>query len=275
MPLARLPGFRVHCALLHGLLAVAAALPAVAVPGLPPGCKQMIASGNPEYPPFLWRDANDQDRLVGANAELMQRLSKELGVPITVKYAGPWGRVQEEVKQGRVDLIAGAFFTLQRQEYMDYFWPAIRNTRTVIWTRDDHALRYGKWADLVGFNGITVINNSFGEDFDRYARDNLEIQKVPSLESALKMLALSRADYLIYEEAPGLAYAAKLGIKGLRAASASISNEDLLLTLSHKSACNSGEMRGRIARAMQKLARDKVMDDLIERSIQLWRVQAK
>ncbi|MFZ6643733.1 substrate-binding periplasmic protein [Undibacterium sp. TC4M20W] len=236
-------------------------------------CKSLLATGNPEYPPYLWRDPEDENRLIGANAEWMQLLSKEIGIPIDIKYVGPWGRVQEEAKLGRVDLLAGAFFTLPRLEYMDYFYPAFRETRTVIWTRNNYNLPYKKWADLAGKQGVTVINNSFGEDFDRYAKESLKISMVPSLEQALKMLSLSRADYLIYEEDPGLAYVAKLNITGLKTVTPPITNENLYLTLSHKSACNTPEMRGRIAKAVYKLDKQNVMNKLIAVNIQLWRKQ--
>jgi len=236
-------------------------------------CKSLLATGNPEYPPYLWRDPEDENRLIGANAEWMQLLSKEIGIPIDIKYVGPWGRVQEEAKLGRVDLLAGAFFTLPRLEYMDYFYPAFRETRTVIWTRNNYNLPYKKWADLAGKQGVTVINNSFGEDFDRYAKESLKISMVPSLEQALKMLSLSRADYLIYEEDPGLAYVAKLNISGLKTVTPPITNENLYLTLSHKSACNTPEMRGRIAKAVYKLDKLNVMNKLIAANIQLWRKQ--
>ncbi len=236
-------------------------------------CKSLLATGNPEYPPYLWRDPEDENRLIGANAEWMQLLSKEIGIPIDIKYVGPWGRVQEEAKLGRVDLLAGAFFTQPRLEYMDYFYPAFRETRTVIWTRSNYNLQYKKWADLAGKQGVTVINNSFGEDFDRYAKESLKISMVPSLEQALKMLSLSRADYLIYEEDPGLAYVAKLNISGLKTVTPPITNENLYLTLSHKSACNTPEMRGRIAKAVYKLDKLNVMNKLIAANIQLWRKQ--
>lgn len=236
-------------------------------------CKSLIATGNPEYPPYLWRDPEDENRLIGANAEWMQLLAKEIGIPIDIKYVGPWGRVQEEAKLGRVDLLAGAFFTLPRLEYMDYFYPAFRETRTVIWTRNNFNLPYKKWSDLAGKQGVTVINNSFGEDFDRYAKESLKISMVPSLEQALKMLSLSRADYLIYEEDPGLAYVAKLNISGLKTVTPPITNENLYLTLSHKSACNTPEMRGRIAKAVYKLDKQNVMNKLIAANIQLWRKQ--
>lgn len=238
-------------------------------------CTRLQATGNPEYPPFLWRDPEDETKLIGANADLMQLLSKELGIPVEVRYGGSWARVQEEAKLGRIDLIAGAFYTLPRQDYMDYMYPAFKETRTVIWTRADANLKYRKWSDLVGLQGVTVINNSFGEEFDRYAKESLKISTVPSLEQALRMLEKSRSNYLIYEEDPGMAYAAKLGIGGLKTISPAVTNENLYLTIAHKSPCNTGEMRGRLAKAMYKFSKQNVMTKLVETNIQLWRKQTK
>ena len=237
-------------------------------------CKSLVATGNPEYSPYLWRDPADGNRLMGANADLMQLLSKEIGLPITVKYVGSWARVQEEAKSGRVDLIAGAFLTMPRLEYMDYFYPAFRGTRTVIWTRAKDSFPYKAWSDLKDRRGLTVINNSFGEGFDRYAKASLQIDEVPQLEQAFRMLSLGRAEYVVYEEDPGLALAAKLKYTGLKTSIVAVSNEGLYLTLSHLSPCNTGEMRGRIAKALYKLVADNAMKELVETNIQLWRKQA-
>ena len=50
-----------------------------------------------------------------------------------------------------------------------------------------------------------------------------------------------------------------------------MATESLHVTLSHKSACNTPEMRGRIQRALYKLARDKPMEGFVERAQQAWR----
>ncbi|MCV2356693.1 transporter substrate-binding domain-containing protein [Paucibacter sp. B2R-40] len=236
-------------------------------------CGSLLASGNPQYPPYLWRDPADEGRLIGANADLMQMLAKEIGVPIELRYVGPWGRVQEEARAGRIDLIAGAFWTGPRTEYMDYFHPPFHDTRSVIWVRANAKINYARWPDLIGLQGVTVINNSFGEAFDRFAKQSLNMTQVASLEQAIQMLKRSRADYMVYEDSPGQAFLSKLGVSDVKMLLPAVANESLFLTLSHKSACNSGEMRGRITRAMIRLTGQKVMAGLVERNIQLWRRQ--
>lgn len=274
MTMPRTGALRRLVMLLQTLLLVVAAhaqqAPAPAPAGTLP-CRQLVASGNPQYPPYLWRSAEGEDRLVGANAEMLAWLSKELGLPIEARYVGPWGRVQEEMRAGRIDLIAGAFFTLARTEYMDYFHPAFHETRSVVLVRSGSRLDYRRWSDLAKLQGGTVIGNSFGEEFDRYARENLNLSQVASLERALQMLQRSRVDYLIYEDSPALAYLAQVNIDGVRPLKPAVASEPLHLTLSHRSPCNTPELRGRLARAMYALARQGLMSGWIDKNIQAWK----
>lgn len=259
---------------LHWLAALAvASVLTIPAKALAQGCNQLIASGNPEYVPFLWRDPVDDSRLVGANLELLQWLGKEIGIPIELRYVGPWARVQEEVRHGKVDMIAGAFYTQARLEYMDYFYPAFQAARTVVWTRSQGSFSFREWKDLKGKKGLVVINNSVGEEFDRYTKNELDVHAVPTLDQALRMLQLGRADYLVYEENPALAVAARAGIAGLKSSATAISNENLYLTLSHKSACNTGEVRGRISKALAKLQKENAMRKMIENALREWHKQ--
>ncbi len=249
-----------------------------ALPPLPAvtggACTQLIASGNPQYPPYLWRANEDDTRLMGANAELMQWLAREIGIPIDTRYVGPWGRVQEEARAGRIDLIAGAFFTLPRTEYMDYFFPAFRETRSVVLTRANSSLNYKRWTDLTGHQGVTVINNSFGVEFDQFARQSLKMTQVATVEQAIQMLQRGRVDYFIYEDTPAEAYAARAGGAALRPLMPAVAHEGLYLTLAHRSRCNTPELRGRLTRALYKLGQERTMNRFIEQGIQMWKQQA-
>ena len=232
-------------------------------------CTQLLASGNPDYPPYLWV-SEDGARLEGAAADFLTRVGELAGVEINIINAGSWGRVQQNMREGTLDLIAGAFFTVPRLEYMDYFHPPFQGTRTVIWTRDNLDIKYQEWADLRGLEGLTVINNSFGQAFDSYAASNLTITEVPNLAQGLGMLSRDRAEYLIYEEFPGKAVAAHENITNIRSYDTPVSTENLYLTMSHKSECNTGELRGRLSRAVFDLVSRNVMTEMLEASIQEW-----
>nr|WP_298136723.1 transporter substrate-binding domain-containing protein [uncultured Pseudomonas sp.] len=237
-------------------------------------CERLVATGNPEYPPYLWRDPQNPKQLIGANADLLKHLADELGVAIDVIYSGPWSRAQEEVRTGRVDLLAGAFLTLPRLEYMDYVHPAFFYTPSVVWVRKGEAFPYTGWDDLRGLTGDTLVNNSFGQRFDAFAKSNLTLEGVSSLNQAFQKLMLKRTDYVLYERYPGLALAESLGMKdGLEILDPPISSEGLYLTLSHNSACNDPWLRGQLAKKMTELFDAGLPDVWLQRNLERWKAQ--
>jgi len=238
-------------------------------------CDRLIATGNPDYPPYLWRSPTHNEALVGANQRLLEEVGRRLGIPINVVYTGSWSRAQEEVRAGRVDLIAGAFLTKPRLQFMDYIHPAFYTTRSLVWTRQNQSLSYQDWADLNQWQGISLINNSLGQEFDSYARDHLTIDEVATLDQAMRMLVQGRVDYLLYEEFPAAAYAERLGLAGqLRSLEPPISQEQLFLTLSHRSACNSGALRGELADVLNDVIDDGTARQILTEALAEWQQQS-
>jgi polar amino acid transport system substrate-binding protein len=167
---------------------------------------------------------------------------------------GPWARAQEEVRSGRVDMLAGAFLTPARLGHMDYVYPPYAEVPSVIFVRRGQAFPYAGWDDLRGKTGSTLVNNSFGTAFDTYARDHLRIDTVSSVEQSFRKLLLGRADYVVYERFQGLAVADRMGIADqLDVLDGSLINEQLHYTISHRSACNSPALRSALAIGMQRL----------------------
>lgn len=237
-------------------------------------CERLVATGNPEYPPYLWRDPQNPQQLIGANADLLQHLAKELGVVVDIIYTGPWSRAQDEVRTGRVDLIAGAFLTLPRLESMDYVHPAFYFTPSVVWVHRGAEFPYAGWDDLRNRTGDTLVNNSFGQTFDAYAKSNLKLEGVASLTQAFQKLLLGRTDYVLYERYPGQALADSLGMQDdLLVLDPPISSEGLYLTLSHNSACNDAWLRGMLAKKMNEAVASGLPDDLLQRNLQRWKDQ--
>lgn len=237
-------------------------------------CERLVATGNPEYPPYLWRDPQNPQQLIGANADLLKHLAKELGVAVEILYTGPWSRAQEEARTGRVDLLAGAFLTLPRLEVMDYVHPAFYFTPSVVWVHRGAEFPYAGWEDLRGRKGDTLVNNSFGQQFDTFAKDNLALEGVSSLTQALQKLLLGRTDYVLYERYPGQALAETLGMQDdLLVLDPPISSEGLYLTLSHNSACNDPWLRGMLAQKMTEAVAAGLPDIWLQRNLQRWKEQ--
>ncbi|PTS83448.1 amino acid ABC transporter substrate-binding protein [Pseudomonas sp. HMWF032] len=237
-------------------------------------CERLVATGNPEYPPYLWRDPQNPQQLIGANADLLKHLAQELGVGVDIIYTGPWSRAQDEVRTGRVDLIAGAFLTLARLESMDYVHPPFLNTPSVVWVHRGAEFPYAGWEDLRSRLGDTLLNNSFGQHFDTYAKDNLSLEGVSSLTQAFQKLLLGRTDYVLYERYPGQAVAESLAIQDdLLVLDPPISSEGLHLTLSHNSACNDAWLRGMLAKKMTEAVAAGLPEVLLQRNLQRWKEQ--
>lgn len=236
-------------------------------------CAKINASGNSEYPPYLWRSPTNPEKLTGAIAFMVEDIAKELGIEIELNYEGPWGRVQVEVAAGRVDMITGAFFTKPRTEYMDYIYPEFQGTKTAVWVNKDKPFQFSQWEDLKAHQGITVVHNSFGEEFDQYAKEHLNIDEVGSLKQGLAMLSMNRVDYLIYEENPGKAYMKVLNIENLIPLEKEVTHQNLFLTVSKKSACNTESIKEKVALIVSKYNKEKKMDNYLKRALSLWAQQ--
>lgn len=233
-------------------------------------CTKLVAYGNPEYPPYLWRSGKNPDSLVGANVAYLNEIDKEIKTSVKVQYGGTWARVQEEARYGRVDLIAGAFLNEDRKKYLYYLEPAIANTRTLIWVKDQDPFHYSEWSDLQGLRGITVINNSFGQKFDSYAKSHLKIGTVASLRQAFEMLRKGRVRFLIYEEWPARAFVQKYRITGVKALEPAIAEEPLYLVMAKKSPCATSEMQERLVGAHQKVMKKNPMPNLLKENSVSW-----
>lgn len=237
-------------------------------------CAQLTATGNPEYPPYLWRDPADPDKLIGANADLLKHVAGELGLKLDVVYAGPWSRAQEEVNTGRIDMLAGYFRTQAREQQMDFVSPPFLFNSSVVWVRQDDGFAYSDWADLRGHRGGTLVNNSHGQAFDDYAKANLDLEAVPSAQQAFAKLLLKRSDYVIFERYPGMAVARTLGQEqALKVLEPPISSEGLYLALSHRSACNEAQLRERLAAKLKALVAGPLPEQLLAENLERWQRQ--
>lgn len=207
-------------------------------------CDTLVVSGNPEYPPLLWRSDREPGLLAGAVPAFLREIVEPLGVAVQVRDKGSWARVQRLAQLGEIDLVAGAFITSERMGYMEYVVPAMTHLPTSVWVPKERSFVYRHWPDLKGKQGSTLINNSFGQRFDQYAKDNLSIHGVRTIEQSFLMARAGRMDYVLYEKLQGQVKLKRLGIEeAFVALEPPVSREGLFFAFPKRSACHSGAFR--------------------------------
>lgn len=158
----------------------------------------VICSGHPDYKPFMWQHNN---AIVGVGPELIRRIFTELGKDFTIKYTGSWARVQEMVRQNKVDFLVGAYHNDQRREYMIYLTPYARDPISVF-VKKDQSFVFNNRNDLIGKKGVTMHGDSFGENLDAFIIDKLQIDRVYDSTSLFKKILFRQRDYILWGDFP-------------------------------------------------------------------------
>ena len=234
-------------------------------------CRTLVVTGNPEYPPWLWSVNGPGGELEGAAAQLLREALD--GSPWTPEFRAveTWARAQAETRLGRADMIAGAFITAERQTWMDYIQPPMADMPNVIFTRKDGVFPFDKWSDLIPYRGATLLNNSFGQEFDTFARQNLRIEEVGSIEQAFRMLARKRVDYVVFERYQGMILLNVLRLTDVIVPLRHpVNAEGLYFTVSKASPCNTEALKAHLARRVAELVGQGRPEALAEHYTRMW-----
>ncbi len=256
------------------LVAIAALYAALSPVHAADRCERLVATGDPAHPPYLWRDPQQPEKLLGVHADLLERLAKELGVSIELIPSSSRSKAQAEVVSGRADLLLGAPLSTAGLQSMDFVHPPLQSTPSVVWVRRDAAFAYAGWNDLRGRQGLLLKDAALGAQFETFARANLTLKQVGGLEEALDLLRRERADFLIFDRYSGSASIAAMGFADeLQALDWPVASQNLHLALSHSSACNEPWLRGQLALKLTELAAAGVADGLLQINLQRWMQQ--
>lgn len=253
------------------LLAMLPATSSLAAGGV---CERVVVTGNADYPPLLWGSPDDPGRLTGAAVELLEKVLEPSGIHVDALHVGSWEQAQQEVRSGRVDMLAGSFLTPERLDEVDYVYPPYMEIPSVIFVRRGEAFPYSGWDDLRTRQGSALASSSFGAAFDLFAGDHLSITAMASIDQAYEQLLGGKVDYLIHERHQGLALAAQRNVlEQLDILEGSLINEPLYYSISHHSACNSPALRAALAQGMYRLVREGEPRRLLDKHREIWAAQ--
>ncbi len=237
-------------------------------------CDRLVATGAADNPPFLWRDPQNPARLIGANADLLGQIADALGLKLDLLYTGDAAKALDEVRSGRVDVLADATLSLRRLEEMDFIHPGIVQLQTVAWVRNEPGFFYSSREDLRGRAGSVVATSRFGSEFDAFAKANLQLRQVADVNQGLQTLIAGGSDYLLHERYSMIAAADTQGTLGrIQRLEPPLMSRDMHLAISHDSACNDPWLRGQLARKMTELRAAGVPQQLVAHNLTVWKNQ--
>jgi len=200
-------------------------------------CAKITATGHPQYPVIAFRDG---DKMVGAAPMLVEAIAKELKIPLESKYMGTWEEAQAATREGKADMIFGIYYNDERATYLDYVKPAFMFDDVAIFVVKGKEFPFKGQDDLIGKKGVTNQGESYGNEFDAFMKDKLDVARTDGIDDAFKDLLAGKADYMIAGYYPGVAEAAKAGIKDqVVPLDQALLTAEMFVAFSKKSPCRS------------------------------------
>lgn len=237
-------------------------------------CERLVVTGSPDAPPYLWQDPQNPKQLIGASADLLQQVAGELGIKVELLYAGKRSQAQDEVRSGRMDMLADASLTVSELDTLDYIHPPLLENDYLVWTRKDSTLIYNEAQDLRGHPGALSEKSRMTPAFGVFAEQQLTLARTANLTQAFQKLLLGEVEYVLAGRYSGMAAAQTLNLANdLIARPQPIDKPGLFLAVSHNSACNDPWLRGQLAKKMTELPASGLTEAVLQRNIERWKAQ--
>jgi polar amino acid transport system substrate-binding protein len=235
-------------------------------------CTKITATGHPQYPVIAFKDG---DNIAGAAPTLVAAIAETLKVPLESKYMGSWEDAQAAAREGKADMIFGIYYNDERATYLDYVQPAFMFDDVAIFVVKGKEFPFKGQDDLIGKKGLTNKGESYGNDFDAFIKDKLDVTRTDGIDDAFKDLIAGKADYLIAGYYPGLAEAARAGLKDqIVPLDQAVVTAEMFVAFSKKSPCRS--LAEGFGTGIAQMTTDGSFDKMLTNAINAWdTVQAK
>jgi len=229
-------------------------------------CAKITATGHPQYPVIAFRDG---DKMVGAAPMLVEAIAKELKIPLESKYMGSWEDAQAATREGKADMIFGIYYNDERATYLDYVKPAFMFDDVAIFVVKGKEFPFKGQDDLIGKKGVTNQGESYGNEFDAFMKDKLDVARTDGIDDAFKDLLAGKADYVIAGYYPGLAEAAKAGIKDqVVPLDQALLTAEMFVAFSKKSPCRS--LAEGFGKGITEMTTDGRFDKILTDAMTAW-----
>lgn len=197
-------------------------------------CTALKINGGSNWYPYFYRNGSDHFGIVG---DIVLEASNRISVKPIMGKKAPWKRILFDLKNGKLDVVAGALKTKEREKLFSFSSP-VYYSEFHIFVRKSNPFKFQSLEDLIGKRGIKIRGMSLGQKIDEYAFENLVIEEVTDSDSLFKMVAAKRADYGIFYLQSGTSELEKLKLnQSLMALPYPLTQQPLYIVLSKQSKC--------------------------------------
>jgi ABC-type amino acid transport substrate-binding protein len=199
-------------------------------------CEKIRVNGEHNWFDVSYRE-NAQAPLQGLAVDLANRVFADVGIKPEYQAMVPWKRQFLQLETGDLDVIIAAFYNQQRGSKFAYS-EAVGVEYSSAFIHKEQSAVFSDVESLLGKRGIQLLGSSFGDQFDSYARQNLSVSTMDDLDRAIKLIALKRADYLLYATHGGRLKIAQTEFADLLVdMQPSISKQQIYMVMSKSSPC--------------------------------------
>ena len=232
-------------------------------------CGAARISSHPSIPPWSWLDG---DRIDGVGIQITRTVLDRMGITNEAVYLGSWSRVLKLGETGHLDFVPNVFRTEERAGWLHYQASPYQSDDAVVFSRRGDLAHIRELGDLVGLKGGSTLGDSWGAAFDRFL-DSQSVERAPTANSLIRMLAHGRIDYAVYAAISGRAVATSIGLSDkVHSHPSPLASEGMYIGISKRSACAAiaGPFEAELERYLAELRANGGMRALIDHQIDQW-----
>lgn len=173
-----------------------------------PANRTLTVTGHPDYAPIVWRSTKTK-QLEGVSVEMLIEALKGTGIQVKTIAVDTWGRAQREVEEGRIDVLLPPYKNRQRIKSLSFQLEPMLTDKSVLFVKKGHKFRFHELSDLKGKRGVAIISDSFGDEFDRFDREVLKMNRLPTTARCFTYILRGRGDFVVAGSSAGKAVLAK------------------------------------------------------------------
>lgn len=176
----------------------------------PAQSEDLYTAAQDSYPKYIQKNDGSLDGLCGRIVDAIKKAEPTLNI-ISNAQVMPFPRIQDELKNGRIDLFVGMAKSEERQYHYIYSEPPVYSVRYVLISRIEDFPKLTSEDALVG-SGDIVIGMRGSKILNHYKSRGINVDESHNIEFGLKKLMEKRGRYLVYHDLGIVGTARKMGI---------------------------------------------------------------